>query len=76
MFLPYKNKITIDYEMSYFGFNLDRKSTKETWIVSARSVILRLELAGFSKDYNKVVKEIAHKSLDANIRTYFSKYQM
>ena len=22
--LPYKNKITIDYEISYFGFNFDR----------------------------------------------------
>ena len=28
--LPYKNKITIDYEISYFGFDFDRKLTKET----------------------------------------------
>ena len=24
--VPYKNKITIDYEISYFGFDFDRKS--------------------------------------------------
>ena len=26
---PYENKITIDYDISYFGFNSDRKSTKK-----------------------------------------------
>ena len=30
--------------MYYFGYNFDRKSTKETWIVAARSVILRPDL--------------------------------
>ena len=35
MIIPYKNKITIDYEISYFGFDFDRKSTKQFWIVSS-----------------------------------------
>ena len=28
MIMPYKNKLIIDYEISYFGFDFDRKSTK------------------------------------------------
>ena len=35
MIIPYKNKITKDYEISYFGFDFDRKSTKQFWIVSS-----------------------------------------
>ena len=31
------NTITIGY-YGYYGFNFDRKSTKESWIVLARSV--------------------------------------
>ena len=44
MIFPYKDKITIDNEISYFGFNFDRKSTKKTWSVWPRSVILRPNL--------------------------------
>ena len=41
LILPYKDMITIDYEISYFGFNFDRKSTYNLELLTARSVILR-----------------------------------
>ena len=47
-----KNKITMHYEISYFGFNIDRKLTKETWIVLARSVILKVKIGRFQNKQN------------------------
>ena len=43
MILPYKNKITIDYEISNIGFNFNQNLTKETWIVSLRYFAVKME---------------------------------
>ena len=37
MIMPYKNKIIIDYEISYFGFDFDRKSTNNFELCHPRS---------------------------------------
>ena len=37
MIIPYKNKIIKDYEISYFGFDFDRKSTNNFELCHPRS---------------------------------------
>ena len=53
-FLPYKIKITTNYEISYFDFNIDRKSTLNLYLFDQPFLkILQLETSIISKSLFK-----------------------
>ena len=53
-FLPYKIKITTNYEISYFDFNIDRKSTLKLYLFAQPFLkILYLETSIISKSLYK-----------------------
>ena len=52
MIMPYKNKIIIDYEISYFGFDFDRKSTKILNCVSPLRGCISVKMDGFQIKQN------------------------